>query len=239
LEHDAEYGTEMSERQPRSSASDPYRSDTELIYAFRGAVRELSVREAAEASGLSVGTVVRLTQGQTGSIHPATRRKLVRFLEKHSVYERAVEISSTFGLAKHLNVPLQDFLGGAATEEDVWRWYMAAERIYHGDDIGEADARALEMTPEQAEAFEALTKALYSDTVRELTGVTSAAVTEFWISDGIRNLVKDYLREIGPWGEEKLRKRNALDSFKDFLAAGGKVPGWWYQLSEQLEQGKL
>ena len=44
---------------------------------------------------------------------------------------------------------------------------------------------------------------------------------------------------IGPAGQEKLRKLDALEGLRRMLTARGALPDWWYELKERVENGRL
>lgn len=54
----------------------PAWDDREILRAFLDATKHLSLREAAEVSGVSVGTISRLRAERDVRIFPSTRRKL-------------------------------------------------------------------------------------------------------------------------------------------------------------------
>lgn len=44
---------------------------------------------------------------------------------------------------------------------------------------------------------------------------------------------------IGPAGQEKLRKLDALEGLRRMLTAKGLLPDWWYQLRDRVENDEL
>lgn len=44
---------------------------------------------------------------------------------------------------------------------------------------------------------------------------------------------------IGPAGEERLRKMDALEGLRRMLTARGLLPDWWYRLRDRVENGEL
>ena len=44
---------------------------------------------------------------------------------------------------------------------------------------------------------------------------------------------------IGPAGQEKLRKLDALEGLRRMLTARGLLPDWWYDLRDRVENGEL
>ena len=48
-----------------------------------------------------------------------------------------------------------------------------------------------------------------------------------------------FLEAIAPPGGEPLRKLDALDGLRRMLTARGALPGWWYELRERVENGRL
>lgn len=44
---------------------------------------------------------------------------------------------------------------------------------------------------------------------------------------------------IGPAGQERLRKLDALEGLRRMLTAGGLLPDWWYDLRGRVENGEL
>ena len=51
--------------------------------------------------------------------------------------------------------------------------------------------------------------------------------------------VARFLGGIGPAGEERLRKMDALEGLRRMLTAGGLLPDWWYRLRDRVENGEL
>ncbi|HEX2091815.1 MAG TPA: helix-turn-helix transcriptional regulator [Longimicrobiaceae bacterium] len=51
--------------------------------------------------------------------------------------------------------------------------------------------------------------------------------------------VARFLGGIGPAGQEKLRKLDALEGLRRMLTAKGLLPGWWYQLRDRVERDEL
>lgn len=51
--------------------------------------------------------------------------------------------------------------------------------------------------------------------------------------------VARFLGGIGPAGEEKLRKLDALEGLRRMLTARGLLPDWWYRLRDRVENGEL
>jgi transcriptional regulator with XRE-family HTH domain len=51
--------------------------------------------------------------------------------------------------------------------------------------------------------------------------------------------VARFLGGIGPAGEERLRKLDALEGLRRMLTARGLLPGWWYQLRDRVENDEL
>ncbi len=48
-----------------------------------------------------------------------------------------------------------------------------------------------------------------------------------------------FLDGIGPPGQERLRKLDALEGLRRLLTARGALPGWWYVLHDRVERGEL
>lgn len=48
-----------------------------------------------------------------------------------------------------------------------------------------------------------------------------------------------FVEGIAPAGEERLRKLDALEGLRRMLTARGLLPGWWYELRDRVESGKL
>ncbi|HEU0052189.1 MAG TPA: hypothetical protein VFQ39_03385, partial [Longimicrobium sp.] len=48
-----------------------------------------------------------------------------------------------------------------------------------------------------------------------------------------------FLEAIGPPGQERLRKLDALAGLRTMLTARAAVPGWWYALRERVEGGDI
>lgn len=44
-----------------------------------------------------------------------------------------------------------------------------------------------------------------------------------------------FVEGIGPPGQERLRKLDALEGLRRMLTARGLLPGWWYDLRQQVE----
>jgi transcriptional regulator with XRE-family HTH domain len=44
---------------------------------------------------------------------------------------------------------------------------------------------------------------------------------------------------IGPAGQERLRKLDALEGLRRMLTARGRVPDWWYELRDRVEREEL
>lgn len=51
--------------------------------------------------------------------------------------------------------------------------------------------------------------------------------------------VARFVEGIGPAGQEKLRKLDALEGLRRMLTARGTLPDWWYLLKERVENGGL
>jgi transcriptional regulator with XRE-family HTH domain len=51
--------------------------------------------------------------------------------------------------------------------------------------------------------------------------------------------VARFVEGIGPAGQEKLRKLDALEGLRRMLTARGTLPDWWYLLKERVENGAL
>jgi transcriptional regulator with XRE-family HTH domain len=47
-----------------------------------------------------------------------------------------------------------------------------------------------------------------------------------------------YLEGIGPHGQERARKLDALEGLRRMLTARGALPDWWYLLKERVENGE-
>lgn len=94
--------------------------------------------------------------------------------------------------------------------------------------------------------------------IAELCGVTAewirtgrggAAETEASGDAGVEREAEDlfasldavvrFVEGMGPAGQERLRKLDALEGLRRMLSAGGVLPGWWYQLRERVENGDL
>lgn len=63
----------------------------------------------------------------------------------------------------------------------------------------------------------------------------SAADDVFASADAVAR----FLDGIAPAGEERLRKLDALEGLRRMLTARGTLPGWWYELRESVEAGRL
>ncbi|HEX2188979.1 MAG TPA: helix-turn-helix transcriptional regulator [Longimicrobiaceae bacterium] len=48
-----------------------------------------------------------------------------------------------------------------------------------------------------------------------------------------------FLGGIGPAGQEKLRKLDALEGLRRMLTAKGLLPDWWYELRDRIEGDEL
>jgi transcriptional regulator with XRE-family HTH domain len=57
----------------------------------------------------------------------------------------------------------------------------------------------------------------------------------FAMSDAMTRFVES----IGPPGQERLRKLDALEGLRRMLTARGLLPGWWYALRERVEGGEV
>ncbi len=51
--------------------------------------------------------------------------------------------------------------------------------------------------------------------------------------------VARFLGGIGPAGQERLRKLDALEGLRRMLTAKGRLPDWWYQLRDRVESDEL
>lgn len=51
--------------------------------------------------------------------------------------------------------------------------------------------------------------------------------------------VAKFVEGMAPRGEERLRKLDALEGLRRMLTASGRLPSWWYQLKERVENGEL
>lgn len=51
--------------------------------------------------------------------------------------------------------------------------------------------------------------------------------------------VARFLGGIGPAGQEKFRKLDALEGLRRMLTARGLLPDWWYRLRDRVENGEL
>lgn len=51
--------------------------------------------------------------------------------------------------------------------------------------------------------------------------------------------VARFLGGIGPAGEERLRKLDALEGLRRMLTARGLLPDWWYQLRDRVENDEI
>lgn len=51
--------------------------------------------------------------------------------------------------------------------------------------------------------------------------------------------VARFLGGIGPKGQERLRKLDALEGLRRMLTARGVLPDWWYRLRDRVENGEL
>lgn len=52
------------------------------------------------------------------------------------------------------------------------------------------------------------------------------------------NVVR-FLDGIGPSGQERARKLDALEGLRRMLTARGPLPDWWYLVKERVENGEL
>lgn len=48
-----------------------------------------------------------------------------------------------------------------------------------------------------------------------------------------------FVEGMGPPGQERLRKLDALEGLRRMLTARGLLPDWWYFLKERVENGEL
>lgn len=48
-----------------------------------------------------------------------------------------------------------------------------------------------------------------------------------------------FLEGIGPPGQERARKLDALEGLRRMLTARGALPDWWYLVKERVENGEL
>jgi transcriptional regulator with XRE-family HTH domain len=51
--------------------------------------------------------------------------------------------------------------------------------------------------------------------------------------------VTRFVEGMGPAGQERLRKLDALEGLRRMLTARGVLPGWWYELRDRVEGGEL
>lgn len=51
--------------------------------------------------------------------------------------------------------------------------------------------------------------------------------------------VARFLGGIGPAGQERFRKLDALEGLRRMLTARGMLPDWWYRLRDRVENGEL
>lgn len=51
--------------------------------------------------------------------------------------------------------------------------------------------------------------------------------------------VTRFVEGMGPAGQETLRKLDALEGLRRMLTARGRLPSWWYDLRERVENGRL
>jgi transcriptional regulator with XRE-family HTH domain len=51
--------------------------------------------------------------------------------------------------------------------------------------------------------------------------------------------VARFVEGIGPPGQERLRKSDALEGLRRMLTARGLLPDWWYTLKERVDDGEL
>ncbi len=70
----------------------------------------------------------------------------------------------------------------------------------------------------------------------EATGVEEEAAEELFAS---LDSVARFVGGIGPAGQEKLRKLDALEGLRRMLTAKGLLPDWWYELRERVESDAL
>lgn len=73
------------------------------------------------------------------------------------------------------------------------------------------------------------------------TGEQAAEAADAGAEDVFANFdtVVRFLGGIGPAGQEKFRKLDALEGLRRMLTAGGLLPDWWYRLRDRVENGEI
>lgn len=56
---------------------------------------------------------------------------------------------------------------------------------------------------------------------------------------GSREHIARFIVRLGPRGEERARKQDALNAYRQLITTREPLPGWWYELMEKVDAGEI